>query len=246
MPGKRCRRAVSFVWKHQLVHLDKAYCKPYFIEPGRYVRISVTDTGMGMDEKTRQRVFDPFFTTKKMGRGTGLGLASAYGIVKNHSGTITVYSEAGEGTTFNIYLPFSGQDAKKDIPLKNEIAKGTGTILLVDDEPMIIDVGKQMLEKVGYDVITAKSGREAVQIFSKHSEHIHLVILDMIMPGMDGSKTFDQLRDINPSIPVLLSSGYSLNGRANKIIKKGCNGFIQKPFPIEQLSEKIKQILDER
>ena len=118
----------------------------------------------------------------------------------------------------------------------------TQKILLVDDEPMIIDVGKQMLEKVGYDVMTAKSGREAVQIFSKHSEHIHLVVLDMIMPGMDGSKTFDLLRDINPSIPVLLSSGYSLNGQANKIMQKGCDGFIQKPFDSKKLSEKIEDI----
>jgi two-component system cell cycle sensor histidine kinase/response regulator CckA len=179
-----------------VLHLDEAYCRPHAIEPGRYVKISVTDNGMGMDEKTRQRVFDPFFTTKKMGRGTGLGLASAYGIVKNHSGAITVYSEPGEGTTFNIYLPYSEQAVKKAALVNNEIIKGTETILLVDDESVVIDVGKEMLEKLGYDVLTAKSGKDAVAIFSKESERIDLIILDMIMPGMDGSQTFDQLRDI--------------------------------------------------
>jgi two-component system cell cycle sensor histidine kinase/response regulator CckA len=177
-----------------VLHLDEAYCRPHAIEPGRYVKISVTDNGMGMDEKTRQRVFDPFFTTKKMGRGTGLGLASAYGIVKNHSGAITVYSEPGEGTTFNIYLPYSEQAVKKAALVNNEIIKGTETILLVDDESVVIDVGKEMLEKLGYDVLTAKSGKDAVAIFSKESERIDLIILDMIMPGMDGSQTFDQLQ----------------------------------------------------
>jgi PAS domain S-box-containing protein len=225
------------------VHLDKAYCKPYSIDAGRYVKISVTDTGTGMDEDIRKRVFDPFFTTKKRGRGTGLGLASAYGIVKNHSGTITVYSEVGEGTTFNIYLPYSDQEVKKEHSVKNEIIKGAGTILLVDDESLIIDVGKEMLNKLGYDVISAKSGKDAVEKLRKESERIDLVILDMIMPGMDGSQAFDRLRDIKPSLPVILSSGYSLNGQANKIMKKGCNGFIQKPFLIAQLSEKIKQTL---
>ena len=180
-----------------------------------------------------------------MGRGTGLGLASAYGIVKNHRGAITVYSEVGNGTTFNIYLPHSSQQVEDTPYLKKEIIKGTGTILLVDDESLVVDVGKEMLEKMGYDVFTARSGKEAVEIFSKASERIDLNILDMIMPDMDGSRTFDPLREIHPSIPVLLSSGYSLNGQANKIMQKGCNGFIQKPFLITQLSEKIQQIFGE-
>jgi two-component system cell cycle sensor histidine kinase/response regulator CckA len=227
-----------------VVHLEEADCRPHSIEPGKFVKISVTDTGTGMDEKTRQRVFDPFFTTKKMGRGTGLGLASAYGIVKNHSGAITVLSEEGKGTTFNIYLPYSDYEVKKEITVKNEIVSGTGTILLVDDESVVIDVAKEMLEKLGYDVLTAKSGKDAVETLSNYLNRVNLIILDMIMPGMDGSQTFDLIRDINPSIPVLLSSGYSLNGQANKIMRKGCNGFIQKPFLITQLSKKIGQILD--
>jgi len=228
-----------------VVDLEETDSKPHSIAAGKYVNISVTDTGMGMDEKTRQRVFDPFFTTKKMGRGTGLGLASAYGIIKNHSGAITVSSDVGKGTTFNIYLPYSSQKIKTTPSAKNEIIKGTGAVLLVDDEPMVIDVGKMMLEKLGYDVISALSGEEAVNIFSKESERIDLIILDMIMPGLDGSKTFDQLRMIHPSVPVLLSSGYSLNGQANKIMQKGCNGFIQKPFSLTQLSKRIRKIIKE-
>jgi len=226
-----------------VVHLDETDSRPHSIEPGKYVRISVTDTGTGMDEKTRQRVFDPFFTTKKMGRGTGLGLASAYGIVKNHSGAMTVYSEVGTGSTFNIYLPYSLQEIEQARPEKSEIIEGTGIILLVDDEPFIVDVGKEMLELLGYDVMTAQSGEDAIDILKRESKRIDLIILDMIMPGLDGSKTFDRLRMIDPSVPVLLSSGYSMNGQADRIMQRGCNGFIQKPFLISQLSERVRQII---
>lgn len=228
-----------------VVTLDEKFCKPYSIDPNRYVRISATDTGTGMDKETLKRVFDPFFTTKKRGRGTGLGLASAYGIVKNHLGTITVYSEIGKGTTFNVYLPVSDQKVKEEPTLDQKLIVGSETILLVDDESIVINVCKEMIEKLGYDVITAKSGKLAVDMFREKSEDIDLIILDMIMPGMDGDQTFDQLREINSSIPILLSSGYSLNSQAKKIMEKGCNGFIQKPFLITQLSEKIQNILDE-
>ncbi len=228
-----------------VVTLDETFCKPYSIDPDRYVRISATDTGTGMDKETLKRVFDPFFTTKKRGRGTGLGLASAYGIVKNHFGTITVYSEIGKGTTFNVYLPVSDQKVQEEPTLDQKLIIGSETILLVDDESIVINVCKEMVEKLGYDVITAKSGKLAVDMFREKSEDIDLIILDMIMPGMDGDQTFDRLREINSSIPILLSSGCSLNGQAKKIMEKGCNGFIQKPFLIAQLSEKIQNILDE-
>jgi PAS domain S-box-containing protein len=213
------------------VTLDEGYVKPFKIEPGKYVKISVTDTGVGMDEATRQRIFEPFFTTKEMGRGTGLGLASAYGIIKNHGGFINVYSEKGEGTTFNIYLPASESDVSgQKSGISKDVRHGDETVLLVDDEEMIIDVGGQLLEKMGYKVLIAKSGKEATEIYEKNKDKIDIVILDMIMPDMSGGNTFDRLKEINPEIKVLLSSGYSINGQATEILERGCDGFIQKPF----------------
>ena len=169
--------------------------KPYALQQGQYVKISVGDSGVGMDKATLERIFEPFFTTKEVSRGTGLGLASAYGIIKNHSGMIDVTSQKGDGTTFTIYLP--------------------------------------------------KSGRKAMKIFEKLHSRIDLVILDMIMPDMGGSETFDQLKAISPDIKVLLSSGYSIDGLASQIMKRGCNGFIQKPFNLKHFSQKVREILDE-
>ncbi len=228
-----------------VVDLDAAYSSTFAIAPGRFAKISLTDTGIGMDEATRRQVFDPFFTTKDKARGTGLGLASAYGIVKNHGGFINVYSEIGKGSTFNIYLPVTREQAQNpEIPLP-ELIGGTEEILLVDDEQMVIDVGTAMLEKLGYRVVSALGGRQAVQIASKRAEEFALVILDMIMPDLNGEKVFESIRKMNPSLPILLSSGYSLNGQADKILKKGCNGFIQKPFNLFDLSKIVRRILDE-
>ena len=226
------------------VNLDENYVKPFEIIPGRYVKISVTDTGVGMDEVTQQRIFDPFFTTKEMGRGTGLGLASVYGIIKNHGGFINVYSEKGEGTTFNIYLPASLAEVIEEKKPSEKVVKGEATILLVDDEEMIIDVGEKLLQHLGYRVITAKSGKEALDVFEKNMADIDMVILDMIMPGMGGGETCDRLKEINPETKVLLSSGYTINGKAQEILDRGCNGFIQKPFNMKELSLKISEILD--
>jgi PAS domain S-box-containing protein len=226
------------------VTLDEGYVKPFEIEPGKYVKISVTDTGVGMDEATRQRIFDPFFTTKEMGLGTGLGLASVYGIIKNHGGFINVYSEKGEGTTFTIYLPASEKEVIKEKKVVSEVVKGEGTVLLVDDEDMIIDVGTQMVESFGYEVLIARSGKEAIEIYKEKREKIDIVILDMIMPVMSGSNTFDGLKEIKSGVKVLLSSGYSIDGQAQEILDRGCNGFIQKPFNMKQLSQKLREILD--
>jgi PAS domain S-box-containing protein len=227
-----------------IVTLEAAYCAPYSVAPGMFARICVTDTGVGMNEETRRQVFDPFFTTKDKGRGTGLGLASAYGIVKNHAGFINVYSEPGRGSTFNIYLPVTEEQAwSQEVPAP-KLVGGTEKVLLVDDEQMILKVGTAMLEKLGYRVVCALGGREAVQIASTNGAEIDLVILDMIMPDLNGEKVFDILRAAKPSLPVLLSSGYSLNGQADKIMKKGCNGFIQKPFNLFELSDIVRKILD--
>jgi len=212
------------------------------LQAGRYVKIAVTDTGIGMDDKTRARIFDPFFTTKDMGRGTGLGLASAYGIIKNHQGLITVYSQKGEGATFNIYLPASDKELLQSTENPERSFSGTGTILLVDDEQIILDVCEPMLNLLGYNVITARGGLEAIDILREKDHTIDLIILDMIMPGISGSETFDRLRGINPDSKILLSSGYSLNGQATEILNRGCNGFIQKPFNINHLASKIQEI----
>ncbi|HTZ38866.1 MAG TPA: PAS domain S-box protein [Syntrophales bacterium] len=225
------------------VILDELFVKPHRMQPGRYVKISITDTGIGMDEATRQRAFEPFFTTKGRGRGTGLGLASAYGIVKNHGGTITLYSERGHGTTFNIYLPVSASATVADAPLERQVLKGTETILLVDDEDIVLDVSVEVLRTLGYRVLAARSGSEAIEIYRQKIEEIDMVILDMIMPEMGGGRVFDAMKGINASVKVLLASGYSLNGQASHILSRGCGGFIQKPFSIIDLSKKIREIL---
>jgi two-component system, cell cycle sensor histidine kinase and response regulator CckA len=224
--------------------LNENYTRPFGVAPGPFVRISVTDTGIGMAESVRKRVFDPFFTTKEMGRGTGLGLASAYGIIKNHNGIITVDSEPGEGTTFTISLPTTKKEMVAESPMKREIFNGSETILLVDDEEAIVQVGKALLERLGYRIIIARSGQEAIAIFLCQSEPMDLVILDMIMPGLNGSETYDKLRAIHPAVKVLLCSGYSLNGEAKAILDRGCQGFIQKPFSLAEISKRVRQILD--
>jgi len=180
-----------------------------------------------------------------MGRGTGLGLASTYGIIKNHDGIIDVNSEKGVGTTFNIYLPASDKRVSEERKPTGEIIEGTETILFVDDEDMIVKVGEQILDRLGYKVIIAKSGKEAIELYKEDQEKIDMVILDMIMPDVDGKIAYEKLKEINPEIKVLLSSGYSITGQAQEILDKGCNGFIQKPYSLKDLSLKLREILDE-
>lgn len=232
------------------VFIEESHFKPYVTMNGHYVKISVTDTGVGMDEKTKERIFEPFFTTREMGRGTGLGLASVYGIIKNHNGFINVYSEKGQGTTFNIYLPASSKknthDKDKGVDRDNLIPKGAETILLVDDEPMILTVGSELLKTLGYTILTAQDGSSAIDLYKNSKDNIDLVILDMVMPEMSGGELFDELKKINPQVKVLLSSGYSLNGQASRIIKRGCVGFIQKPFTIRDIASQLRKIIDEQ
>jgi len=220
--------------------------KPYEVEPGNYVFLSVTDTGTGMDKETMERIFEPFFTTKGMSKSTGLGLASVYGIIKAHGGYIDVYSERGHGTTFEIYLPASKKEETKEKEAATEVLDGKKTILLVDDEDVIIDVCKEILKALGYKVLIASGGIKALEIYKKNKDKINIVILDMIMPGVGGGEAYDRMKEINPDIKVLLSSGYSIDGQAADILKRGCNGFIQKPFNMKQLAEKIREILDKK
>ncbi len=226
------------------VSADGDPTKPYYVKSGHYVLLSVTDTGVGMDEKTKERIFEPFFTTKEMGRGTGLGLASAYGIIKAHGGFIHVHSQKGQGTTFHIHLPVSEKEAEKERFPSEELFTGYETILLVDDEEMILSVAADMLKRLGYTVLIAGNGHDAVEIYRKSPDEIRLIILDMIMPGMSGSETFDLLKTIKPDTKILLASGYSMTGEAKGILDRGCDGFIQKPFDIKLLSRKIREILD--
>jgi PAS domain S-box-containing protein len=218
--------------------------KQYSLPADNYVKISITDTGVGMDEATKERIFEPFFTTKEMGRGTGLGLATVYGIIKGHNGAINVYSEKGHGTTFSIYLPASDKELIADQKPSLSLIKGHETILLVDDEDSVIDVIKELLEALGYNVIGVQTGSDAVEVFRMKHREINIVVLDMIMPGMSGSETFDALKIIDPQVDVILSSGYSIDGEAAEIMKKGCRAFIQKPFNIADISKKIREVLD--
>ncbi|MBN2418841.1 MAG: response regulator [Deltaproteobacteria bacterium] len=216
----------------------------YRIKPGNYVLITVRDTGTGIDPKIIDRVFEPFFTTKGLVKGTGLGLASAYGIIKGHGGYIDVASIKGKETTFSIYIPSTKESIRKEEEMVNDLYTGTGTILLVDDEEIIIYAGEQMLRKLGFKVIVAENGKDAIEIFRKDHKNIDMVLLDMVMPGLGGEEIYNNLKNIDGSVKVLLSSGYSLDGQAGEIMKKGCNGFIQKPFTLNNLSQKLKEVLD--
>ena len=217
--------------------------KLYKVQPGNYVFLSVRDTGGGMDKETRERIFEPFFTTKGLASGTGLGMASAYGIIKGHGGYIDVDSEVGKGATFSIYLPATEKVIEEKKILSDELVKGKGTVLLVDDEEMVLDVGKELLNHLGYEVLLAENGQEALELYKKNQDEIDLVLLDMVMPVMGGGEAFDRMKEINTNVKVLLSSGYSLEGEAKEILKRGCDAFIQKPFKLEQLSQKLREIL---
>jgi two-component system cell cycle sensor histidine kinase/response regulator CckA len=227
-----------------VTHLDLGG-KPYDPKPGNYALLEVVDNGIGMDKATVARVFEPFFTTKEMGRGTGLGLASAYGIIKGHGGYIEVDSERGKGTTFSVYLPASQTEPKEVPETREPPLRGKGTILLVDDNPAVLEVGGMMLQRLGYEIIEASSGKEAMTLYREKQNTVDLVILDMIMPDMGGGPTFDELKRINPDVKVLLSTGYSREGQANEIMVRGCRGFIQKPFTLEDLSQKTMEVINQ-
>jgi len=225
------------------VFLDKFQIAPYQDECGQYVKISVRDTGIGMDKSIQEKIFEPFFTTKKQGQGTGLGLSSVYGIVKNHRGYITVYSEPEKGSSFKIYLPASDKLPKTERISPEPLLRGNETILIVDDETMLTETGQTMLNELGYQVLTANDGKTAVATYAHSGQKIDLVILDLIMPKMSGNATFKQLKMLDPNVNVLISSGYGIDGQASELLKKGGRSFIQKPFNMMELSKKVREAI---
>jgi two-component system, cell cycle sensor histidine kinase and response regulator CckA len=229
--------------RSRLEHLEEWHDKNFQIQPGAYICLSVTDTGEGMDEGTLNHLFEPFFTTKKPGHGSGLGLASAYRIIKNHRGAIRVHSEKGKGATFEIYFPTSQEPPQLLAPREGQIITGHGTILVVDDEPLLRRVAGKLLEKLGYRVIEAASGQSALEIFQEKGTEIDLVLLDLIMPGLSGFQTLERLRAMNPEVAVLVCSGHG--DAEDQQLPPGVN-FLSKPYPLEILSQRVSETLQQR
>lgn len=228
------------------MQIDDAFCAANnWNKPGSYVCLSVTDTGCGMDEETRSKIFEPFFTTKEVGKGTGLGLATVYGIVKQHEGFIHVSSTPGKGTTFDIYLPIVARSATA--PLKQEMGPapgGTETVLVAEDDAIVCRLAQTILQRSGYTVLAAADGAEAMELFRKHRDDISLVILDVIMPKMSGLAVFERIREKRPELCVLFSSGYSIDAVHGGVVFNERTQMIQKPYHPDDLLRKVRQVLD--
>lgn len=232
------------------IHIPEDHGFHFQVTPGTYVEIEVRDTGIGMDPATRKKIFDPFFSTREIGskKGRGLGLSTVLGIVKNHGGFITVESCKGKGSTFRVALPAS------DRPLPDsgdqgavslaQMPKGTETVLLVDDDRQVLKVGAGFLKTLGYTPMLAANGLEAVEIFTLYRDEISLVVLDLLMPVMDGKTAFSRIRDLVPEVKVLVSTGYHADQEVEDLISQGCSGFIQKPFSMGRFAREVREILD--
>ena len=212
------------------------------IKPGSYVGLAIEDNGKGMDEDTKNRIFDPFFTTKFQGRG--LGMSAVYGVVNNHNGWVRVDSEPGRGTAVEIFLPAVEVEEKKEEAPKTEPSAGTGTVLLIEDEENVMEVSRSMLERLGYRVIAAKTGKEAIDIVSTYDGALDIAILDIVLPDMWGNELYPRLKKARPLMKVIVCSGYSIDSPAQEILNAGAQGFIQKPFSLAPLSAKLKETLE--
>jgi CheY-like chemotaxis protein len=217
------------------------------VQPGTYVLLSVSDSGMGMDAATVERIFEPFFTTKEVGKGTGLGLATVFGIVKQHDGFINVYSEPGNGTTFRVYLPSdSGTAEPPKLESDEQPQKGTETVLLAEDHEGLRELGKETLEALGYKVILAENGTEAVALFKNDSARIDVVVVDVIMPGMSGPDAYLEMSAIRPGLGVVFATGYTAEAASlTPLVEKGAS-VLQKPYSAKSLSQAIRSVLKNR
>ncbi len=238
---------------HEAV-LDEAYCRSHpYARPGRYVEIRVSDTGAGMDAATRERIFEPFFTTKPVGQGTGLGLATAYGIVKQHDGYINVYSEPGHGTTFKVYLPVATAEVEEpEAADQAPLDGGTETILVAEDEEALRRLVRGVLEGLGYKVLLAKDGAEAVEMYAAARGKVDLLLFDVVMPRMGGQEAYERIRELGNGVPVIFMTGYSIDTVQDRfvqsagLIEKYAAALIQKPYTVESLGRKVREVLDER
>jgi len=237
----------TLTFSTEIVSCDEYYCEAqmFDISPGKYLQISVVDSGEGMDEETQKKIFEPFFTTKDQGKGTGMGLAAVYGTVKNHKGFIFVDSAPRCGSTFTLHLPAVAKESamERHNETSRESVPGVAHIMIVDDDQTVCNVGATMLKSLGYTVSVCMSGEEAVKQYRELWRTIDLVLLDVIMPIMDGKEVFLLMRQINPDIVALISSGYSIDGKAEDILNEGARGFIQKPYRNSELSRRISEIL---
>ncbi len=235
----------SLTIKTEAVRLDESFEKTHgFGRMGEYVKLSVSDTGTGMDVATMERIFEPFFTTKEVGKGTGLGLASAYGIVKQHNGYITVSSTLFKGTTFDIYLPLVDPLQQQKVPSAGEIKGGSETILIVEDDRDVRRMLTEILQRNGYTTIEAIDGDDAIRTHAEHKEHINLVILDVVMPGKSGKEAFDEIARVDPLVKAIFVSGYTGDVVIDKGIQSEGIDFLQKPISVRALLAKVREVLD--
>ncbi len=227
--------------------LDKAYCETssFPLTPGAYVNVTVEDTGTGMDSATMKRIFEPFFTTKEIGKGTGLGLAAVYGTIRDHHGAIHVYSELGRGTKFHVYLPISEELVSDDDTPVNDIRRGSGCVLVVDDEEVIRTTARKILVELGYDVLMAADGEEALEVYQEHRDRITVVLLDIVMPKMGGEACFRAIRLMDQDAKVILTSGFADDTVVNKLWAEGIGGFLKKPYRLTDLSQTLSSVHQE-
>ncbi len=238
--------------KTQNMFINENHSFPFEVKPGRYIKVSIKDTGIGMDYETQKKIFDPFFSTKEAGdkKGRGLGLSTVFGIVKNHGGFILVSSEKGKGACFEVCLPVSNnihidKVSEESMPF-DQLQKGSETILLVDDEEEIVNVGKNYLIKLGYKPLIARNGLEAVEIFKLYKDEISLVVLDLVMPIMNGKETFLQIKKIQKNAKILISTGYTVDDKVEGFLNQGCHGFLQKPFSLNEFARSLRTIIDKK
>ena len=227
-------------------YADEDFCEKstFNISSGNFIKISIKDNGSGMTKEVKEKIFEPFFTTKSVGKGTGLGLAAVYGTIIDYKGFIEVESEINKGTSISLFIPAT-ESIKKLIVNKQRtvMKKYTGTILLVEDEDVVRDVAHNLLTKLGFETLVAENGKEAVDIFKKHESKISLVVMDIVMPVMDGREAFYELKEINKDVKVILLSGFKREASINSLLEEGVKGFLQKPYTIQAFREKVVEVL---